>query len=397
MNEPRVWVAGIGMTPFVSPSKGRAYTELARVAVHEALADAGASIAEVEQVFAGYVYGDSASGQCAVYGVGMGGAPIVNVNNNCASGSTALYLARQAILAGSADCVLALGFEQMPRGALAETFLDRPQPLAPFMRVAESRYERDGAPLAPYLFGCAARDYAARYGLKRDTLARLSVKSRRHAAHNPRAIFCEPLSVETVIESPCVFDPLTRLQCCPPTSGAAAAILVSERWIRRRGDARRGVAIAAQAMTTDREDSFSGDMQSAVGESMTRRASQQAYDLAGIGPEDIALAEVHDCFTINELISYEALGLARAGEAERMVQDDDNTYGGRIVVNPSGGLLAKGHPLGATGLAQCYEIVTQLRGNAGNRQVEGANTGLQHNIGLGGACVVTLYEAVRHA
>jgi acetyl-CoA acyltransferase len=391
MNEPRIWIAGVGMTAFVSPGRGQTYTELAQAAVREALEDAGMGIADIGQIVAGYVYGDSTSGQRAVYGVGMEGVPVINVNNNCASGSTALYLARQAILGGSVDCVLALGFEQMPRGALAESFQDRPRPLDPWLQVAAGRYEQAAAPLAPYLFGCAARDYAAQYGLRPDTLARISVKSRRHAAGNPRAIFRDALSIEDVLASPLIFDPLTRLQCCPPTSGAAAAILVSERLAGRLRNGRRRVSIAAQVMTTDQADSFSGDMQAAVGATMTRRAARQAYEQAGIGPEGIHVVELHDCFTINELISYEALGLAREGEAERMVHDGDNTHGGRIVVNPSGGLLAKGHPLGATGLAQCHELVMQLRGDAGARQVERARTGLQHNIGLGGACVVTIY------
>lgn len=393
MTDPRAWIAGIGMTPFVSPSRGATYVELARTAVREALEDAGIDFSAIEQVYAGYVYGDSTSGQCAVYGVGALGVPVINVNNNCASGSTALYLARQAIVGGSADCVLALGFEQMPRGALSEHFADRPSPLGSWMEVAATRYVQGGAPMAPYLFGCAARDYASRYGLRADTLARISVKSRAHAAHNPRAMFRDPLTIEQVLASPTVFDPLTRLQCCPPTSGAAAAILVSERFLARLSVMKPHVSIAAQVMTTDTADSFEGDMKVAVGESMTRRAAGQAYEIAGIGPEDVQVVELHDCFTINELISYEALGLVPPGEAERMVADGANTYGGRVVVNPSGGLLAKGHPLGATGLAQCHELVTQLRGAAGQRQVQDARVGLQHNIGLGGACVVTLYES----
>lgn len=394
MTEPRAWIAGVGMTPFVSPGRGANYVELARAAVCEALDDAGLDLGEIEQVCAGYVYGDSTSGQCAVYGLGMHGAPIVNVNNNCASGSSALYLARQAIVGGSADCVLALGFEQMPRGALSEHFSDRPSPLGAWMDVAATRHAQEGAPMAPYLFGCAARDYASSHGLRADTLARISVKSRAHALHNPRAMFRDPLTIEQVLASPMVFDPLTRLQCCPPTSGAAAAILVSGRFLARSRAAKPPrVSLAAQVMTTDTADSFEGDMRIAVGESMTRRAARRAYEIAGIGPEDIKVVELHDCFTINELISYEALGLAPIGEAERMVVDGDNTYGGRVVVNPSGGLLAKGHPLGATGLAQCHELVTQLRGEAGVRQVADAHLGLQHNIGLGGACVVTIYES----
>src|SRR5690606_26734082 len=235
----------------------------------------------------------------------------------------------------------------------------------------------------------AAREYAGRHGLGPEGFAAVTVKARRHAALNPRAVFRDPVTVEQVLASPMLFDPLTRLQCCPPTCGAAAAVLVSDAFARRRG-LPRDVAILAQAMATDRPDSLGGDMGMAVGAGMTQAASQQVYREAGVGPEDIRLVELHDCFTSNEVLSYEALGLVEPGGAARMIHDGDNTFGGRYVVNPSGGLLSKGHPLGATGLAQCFELVNQLRGTCGPRQVPVPRFGLQHNIGLGGACVVTL-------
>lgn len=218
------------------------------------------------------------------------------------------------------------------------------------------------------------------------------MKARSHAARNPRALFREPITLDDVLASPNVFDPLTRLQCCPPTCGAAAAVLCSAAFARRHGLDQR-VRIAAQAMTTDGNSSFDErDMRKLVGYDMARRAAHAVYEEAGVAPEDIPVVELHDCFTTNELIAYEALGLCREGEAERFVIDGQNTYGGRVVTNPSGGLLSKGHPLGATGLAQCAELVWQLRGEAGERQVDGARLALQHNLGLGGACVVTLYE-----
>jgi acetyl-CoA acetyltransferase len=193
--------------------------------------------------------------------------------------------------------------------------------------------------------------------------------------------------------SPPIFGPLTRLQCCPPTCGAAAAIIVSESALKRLGG--RAVEIVAQSMRTDPESSFdSGSMISMVGYDMARLAAQDVYEAAGVGPEDVDVVELHDCFTANELLTYEALGLAEAGGAERFIWDGDNTYGGKVVTNPSGGLLSKGHPLGATGLAQCAELVWQVRGDAQDRQVEGARTALQHNLGLGGACVVSLYRPV---
>jgi sterol carrier protein 2 len=185
-----------------------------------------------------------------------------------------------------------------------------------------------------------------------------------------------------------------RLMACPPTCGAAAAVLVSEAYAKRMG-LRQDVAIRAQAMTTDYASTFdAGDMMRVVGYDMAKAAANQVYEAAGVGPEDIPVVELHDCFTHNELITYEALGLCGEGEAAKFIADGDNTYGGRVVTKPSGGLLSKGHPLGATGLAQCYELTHQLRGSAGERQVESAKLALQHNLGLGGACVVTLYEAV---
>ncbi len=393
MNRGRVLIAGVGMTAFAPPGKSAPYTQLAAEAVREALQDAGLSYDEIQQSYVGYVYGDSTSGQRALYEVGLSGAPIVNVNNNCSTGSTALFLARQAVESGAVQCALALGFEQMARGALAEQYADRPSPLERLIDVAERRHGSSDAPVALRLFGGAARDYMARYGASRETFARIAVKAREHAARNPKAVFRDRVSVEAVLASPSMFDPLTRLQCCPPTCGAAAAVVVSESFALRRG-LQRSVAIAAQAMTTDTQTSFGGDAIAAVGYDMSAAAVRAVYEQAGVGPQDLSVVELHDCFSSNELLSYEALGLAPAGEAERLVMDGDNTYGGRYVVNPSGGLLSKGHPLGATGLAQCYELVNQLRGAAGPRQVEGARLALQHNIGLGGACVVTLYERV---
>jgi acetyl-CoA acetyltransferase len=390
---PKVRVAGVGMVPFAKPSASAPYHEMGAQAARDALADAGIDYRLVEQAHVGYVYGDSTCGQAALYGVGMSGIPIVNVTNNCATGSTALFLARQAIASGAADCVLALGFEQMERGALGAKFTDRPDPLARFQGAMDGMQGLEPAtPIAAQYFGGAARRHIADYGTRPETFAKIAVKARRHAARNPLAVFRNEVTLDEVMASPNVFAPLTRLQCCPPTCGAAAAVLCSPAFAQRHG-LKAGVAIAAQAMTTDGPESFeSHDMRRLIGFDMSRAAARNVYEAAGIGPEDIAVVELHDCFTANELLSYEALDLAPDGGGERLVEDGDNTYGGRWVVNPSGGLLSKGHPLGATGLAQCAELVWQLRGQAGERQVEGARNALQHNLGLGGACVVTLYE-----
>lgn len=390
----RVLVAGVGMVPFATPSKSDSYDVLAEGAVRAALADAGVDLAQLQQVYAGYVYGDSASGQHAVYRVGMTGVPLINVSNNCSTGSSALFLARQAVASGAADCVLALGFEQMQRGALTGHWDDRPSPFARFDDVINRvQGDLEDVPLAPRYFGGAGAAYCEKHGMDPAVFAQISVKSRRHAAGNPYAVFTAPVTVEEVLASPRIFGPLTRLQCCPPTCGAAAAVLVSDEFARARG-LRADVAIAAQAMTTDRPASFDGDLMRLVGYDMTADAARQVYEASGADPRDIPVVELHDCFTTNELISYEALGLTGEGTAEKFIADGDNTYGGRVVTNPSGGLLSKGHPLGATGLAQCAELVWQLRGEAGPRQVHGASLALQHNIGLGGAAVVTLYEKV---
>lgn len=383
-------IAGVAMTRFHTPRSSPPYTALAEQAARNALADAGLDYVDVGAVYAGYVYGDSACGQRAVYAVGLTGVPVVNVNNNCATGSSALFLARQAVAAG-ADCVLALGFEQMRPGAIVEVFEDRPSPLQPFLEVADRRFGESEAPIALRLFGAAAREYAQTYGADPALFAGIAVKARRHAGQNPNAVFVDPITLEEVMASPMLFDPLTRLQCCPPTCGAAAALVVSPAFARRRGLTGL-VEIAGQAMRTDGPDSFAGSAIAAVGAGMGRAAAEAAYAEAGLGPEDLSVVELHDCFTINEIIAYEALGLAPDGGAAKLAADGDNTYGGRFVVNPSGGLLSKGHPLGATGLAQCYELTQHLRGAAGARQVEGARTALQHNVGLGGACVVTVYR-----
>ena len=391
-----VFVAGVGMTPFVKPGTEPPYTEMGAAAVRMALEDAGLDYGLIQQAYAGYVYGDSTAGQAVLYQVGMTGIPVINVNNNCSTGSTALYLARQAVQSGVVDCALALGFEQMAPGAIGNVFDDRPAPLGKFLDLADALQGRSDSPMAIRLFGGAGAEYQERYDIQDATFAMIVVKARRHAQQNERAIFRKQVTVEDVLASPRFVGPLTRLQCCPPTCGAAAAVVCTDDFARRYGLDRR-VAIVGQAMTTDYRSTFDDrSRMKVVGYDMSAAAARQVYQQAGIGPDDVDVVELHDCFTTNELISYEALGLTPEGTAERFIWDGDNTYGGRVVTNPSGGLLAKGHPLGATGLAQCAELTWQLRGQAGPRQVEGARIALQHNIGLGGACVVTMYERTSH-
>lgn len=389
---PRARIAGVGMIPFTKPGQSEDWDVMAEKAIRLALADAGIDYGQVQQAYAGYVYADSTAGQSAAYRVGCTGIPIVNVNNNCSTGSTALFLARQAIESGMAECVLAFGFEQMLPGALGAVFTDRKRALDHHLTRQEALLGQDDtSPLVAQQFGGAGLDYQARYGAPDEVFGMIAVKARAHAANNPLALFRDPLTLDEVMASKHLYGPLTRFQACPPTCGAAAALLVSPAFAARHGlDA--GVEIIGQAMTTDYAATFEGGtMMSVVGYEMTQQAARMVYDQAGLGPDDIQAVELHDCFTANELISYEALGLCPEGGAEAYIRSGGNTYGGSHVTNPSGGLLSKGHPLGATGLAQCYELTQQLRGTADRRQVENMRFGLQHNLGLGGACVVTLY------
>ena len=387
----RVNVIGVGMTKFAKPGASDDYHVMAANAGKAALADAGVAFDEVEQAYAGYVYGDSTCGQRAVYEIGLTGIPVFNVNNNCSTGSTALMLGKQAIEGGIAECVLVVGFEKMEKGALGSKFNDRTNPLELHVNVMNQTQGFTAAPPAAQMFGGAGREYRWKYGTKRETFGKVSEKARKHAANNPFALFNQVLSLDEIMASEEVFDPLTRFQCCPPTCGAAAAILCSDEFARKKGIS-RPVYIAAQAMATDTPRSFEDSMIRMVGYEMAKSAADKVYARAGLGPKDVDVVELHDCFTANEILTYEALGLCGEGEAEKFIEEGQNTYGGRVVTNPSGGLLSKGHPLGATGLAQCTELVWHLRGQAEARQVEGAKVALQHNLGLGGACVVTMYR-----
>ena len=389
-----ILVGGVGMVPFVKPSANLGYDQLGSEAVRLALEDAGIAYEDVDQAYAGYVYGDSCADQRVLYAAGFTGVPIVNVNNNCSTGSTALYLARQAIEGGMAECVLAVGFEQMKPGAIGDTFTDRVSPFAAFDESCQALVDVE-LPLALRYFGGAGREHMERYGTTLGDFAKVRAKASRHAANNPLSVFRNVMTEEDVLASPTLWPGvMTRLMACPPTCGGAAAVLMSRDFAKRKGLDPK-VRIAAQVMVTDTPATFgSASMINLVGGEMTRKASAKVYEDAGVGPEDLTLVELHDCFAHNEVITYEGLGLCPTGGASRFIADGDNSYGGRVVTNPSGGLLSKGHPLGATGLAQCYELTNQLRGTADARQVDGARHGLQHNLGLGGACVVTMYEGI---
>jgi acetyl-CoA acetyltransferase len=386
-----VVVAGVGMTKFHKPGV-MDYPALTKEAGEQALADAGIGYGDVQQAYVGYVFGDSTCGQRSVYQLGMTGIPVINVNNNCATGSTALMLAWQAVGSGAVECALALGFEKMEKGSLGTKYGDRTNPLDKHALLMMDLQGFGAAPPAPQMFGGAGREHMTKYGTTPEQLAKIASKNRKHAVDNERSQFRQATSVEEVLASPMVFEPLTKFQCCPTTDGAAAAVVCSEAFAAKHGIGARP-KIAAMALTTDGPTTFEPkSMIKMVGQDMAIAAAKQVYEEAGIGPEEVDVIELHDCFTANELITYEALGLCGEGQGGKLIEDDATTYGGKWVVNPSGGLLSKGHPLGATGLAQCFELNQQLRGMCGPRQVEGAEIALQHNLGLGGACVVAMYR-----
>ncbi|RSN30415.1 lipid-transfer protein [Amycolatopsis sp. WAC 04169] len=389
----KVYVVGVGMTKFEKPGRreGWDYPQMAKESGTKALADAGISFDEVRQAYVGYVYGESTSGQRAVYELGMTGIPVVNVNNNCSTGSTALYLAAEAIRGGRADCALALGFEKMQPGSLGSTYDDREQPMGRHIQ-ALAEISEVLFPPAPWMFGAAGREHMKTYGTTAEHFAKIGEKNHRHSVNNPYAQFQESYSLQDVLDSRMIYDPLTKLQCSPTSDGSGAAILASESFVDSHGLAGQAVEIVGQAMTTDFASTFDGTAKNIIGYDMNVQAARQVYDQAGLGAEDFQVIELHDCFSANELLLYEALGLCAEGEAGKLVDSGDTTYGGKWVVNPSGGLISKGHPLGATGLAQCAELTWQLRGTADKRQVDGVQAALQHNIGLGGAAVVTAYQ-----
>jgi sterol carrier protein 2 len=386
------FVAGVDMVKFVKPGKQKSYREMASTSILGAINEAGIDPSLIEQAYGGYIYGDSTCAQHAVYDAFMTGIPVINVNNNCSSGSTALFLARQAVQSGAVECALAFGFEEMQPGALGSHWDDRESPFDNFLKVLDDGEYPEG-PLALRCFGAAGHYYMEQYGASPDLFAKVAVKTRNHAMVNPFALFSKPITVDEVLGAPVLYmDFLTRLMCCPPTCGAGAAVICSEGFAKRHKVPAR-VEIVGQAMATDTAETWDDPLQ-LIGADMTRRAAKSVYDQSGIGVEEVDVVELHDCFTTNEVVTYEGLGLCAEGGATAFVDASDNTYGGKFVVNPSGGLMSKGHPIGATGLAQCYELVNQMRGTAGQRQVPNAKIGLQHNLGLGGAAVVTMYRSV---
>jgi len=391
----KTYVVGVGMTKFEKPGRRENfdYPDMAKEAVDNAMKDAGLEYKDVKQACVGYVYGDSTCGQRALYPLGMTGIPVYNINNNCATGSSALFLAHQLVSGGVADCVLALGFEKMQKGSLSAGYTDRANPVQPHVEAMMSVRDLEAGPMAAQLFGNAGREHMDKYGTKDEHFAKIAWKNHMHSVNNPCSQFQDEYTMEQISGAPMVHQPLTKLQCCPTSDGGAAALVVSQEFVKERGLEQRAVEIVGMEMATDLPSAFEDkSCIKAVGFDMTKHAASKLFSKTGLGPQDVQVVELHDCFSANELITYEALGLCPIGEAGAFIDAGDNTYGGKYVVNPSGGLISKGHPLGATGLAQCYELTSQVRGEAAKRQVPGASLALQHNLGLGGAVVVALYR-----
>ena len=302
-------------------------------------------------------------------------------------------MAREAVSHGAADCVMVVGFEKMFPGSLQSFFQDRTNPTGTTVEMMRATRGVTNAPGAAQMFGNAGREYMEKYGASARDFAEIARVNHQHSAANPYSQFQDVYTLEQIESSQSIFPPLTKLQCCPTSDGAAAAIIVSESFLSQRPHLRsQAILIAGQHLATDSPSLFDRSAISLVGYDMSAHAAKTAMAEANISPHEVRVCELHDCFSANEMVTLDALGLCEEGKAHEMVRSGDITYGGRCVVNPSGGLISKGHPLGASGLAQCAELVWQLRGWATNRLVPRAKVALQHNLGLGGAAVVTVYR-----
>ncbi|KAK4057875.1 hypothetical protein OIO90_001094 [Microbotryomycetes sp. JL221] len=400
----KTYVIGVGCTAFEKPRNRVDYPYLAIEAATKALLDAGVNYDEVEQAYAGYVYGDSTCGQRALYGLGLTQIPIINVNNNCSTGSSALYLARQMVELGAVNCAMALGFEKMAPGSLNAVFADRAPPMEKTIAMTAELGGFGEGPFAAQIFGNGGEEYCQKYGATWEDICAIAAKNHKHSVNNPYSQFRNAMTTEQVLKDKPVSGKMTRGCCCPTSDGAACAIIASEDFVKKHNLQNQAIEIVGQSMTTDSPRLFND--RSAIeltGADMTRKAAQAAYKQAGISPADLSVIELHDCFAANELLVYDALGLTEPGKAHELVRGNNNTYGGKYVINPSGGLESKGHPLGATGLGMVFYLTMQLRGWAGPMQMEDAKPGvkekqgkqayaLAHNLGLGGSCVVTVLK-----
>jgi len=392
--ESPVYVLGVGMTKFIKPRKTRFYPEMGYEAGVKAMLDAQINYDDVETGVACYCYGDTTSGQRIFYQFGMTGIPIYNTNNACATGSTGLHMARTLIKNGAIDCALVIGFEQMNPGSIKSVWDDRPSPMGLSVKMMADTRGMDDSPRNAQYFANAGKEYMEKYGAEARDFAEIARISHEHSQRNPYAQFQQKYTLEEIEKSTMIHYPLTKLQCSPTSDGAGAAVIVSQKFLDARPHLKsQAILMAGQSLMTDSPQLYSKSSMDLVGYDMTRRAAQAAYKEANVSPKEIKVCELHDCFSANELILLEGLGFSEPGKAHEMVRRGDITYGGKgPIVNPSGGLISKGHPLGATGLAQCAELTWQLRGWANNRLAENTDVALQHNLGLGGAVVINIYK-----
>jgi sterol carrier protein 2 len=362
--QSNAYVLGVGMTKFIKPRRTRDYVEMGYEAGVKAMLDAGINYDDVETGVACYCYGETTSGQRIFYQFGMSSIPIYNTNNACATGSTGLHMARTLIRAGAVDCVLVIGFEMMQPGAIKSTYTDRPSPMGLETQMMEETYGKHDTPRNAQFFGNAGREYMDKYGAKLEDFAEIGRISHEHSQRNPYAQFQQEYTLKEIMDSTMIHSPLTKLQCSPTSDGAGAAVIVSERFLEKHSKLKdQAILMAGQALRTDDPSLYSKSAMDLIGFGMSKRAAQDAMKEAGVTPKDVGVCELHDCFSANELILLEGLGFCEKGKAHEMVRNGDITYGGKgPVINPSGGLISKGHPLGATGLAQCCELTWQLRG-----------------------------------
>jgi len=376
-----VYILGVDMIKF-GRFPDRSVPNIGAEAALMALDDAGLTIEDMEALYCGNLGQSSGMvGQRILQEIGQTGIPVVNCANACATGATAFREAWTSIKAGLYDVVLAVGVEQMGKGLLGGTGAGKGIPKEGLL----------GSGTMPAVFAEAGMEHSRHYGTTFEQFAKISVKNHHHSTMNPKAMYQIETPLDDVMNAEMISYPNTKLMCSVNVDGSAAAVLVSEKKAKELG-MKRAVKVRASVITSDpyqERDLVMPDVNTC-----TRKAAKEAYEMAGVGPEDINLVELHDCFATAEMLHYENLGLCGDGEAGRMIDEGEVELGGRVPVNVSGGLLSKGHPLGATGIANIYEVSTHLRGEAGERQVEGAKLGLTHVIGLGSACGIHILEKV---
>uniref|UniRef100_A0A0K0FRA0 Sterol carrier protein 2 n=1 Tax=Strongyloides venezuelensis TaxID=75913 RepID=A0A0K0FRA0_STRVS len=395
----KVYVVGVGMTPFVKPQSRPEwdYPDMVKEAVIEALTDAKLQYTDIQQAAVSWIYGTTCSGQRALYELGFTGIPIFNVNNACASGSSGVFLCKQILESGNADCVLAVGFEKMAPGSLesmAGNLNDRAQPIENHIGVMSETYGLFPAPITCQMFGNAGKEHMEKYGTKREHFAKIAYKNHLHSVHNPKSQFRKEFTLDQVTNARKIYDFVGLLECSPTSDGSAAIVMCSEKFFDKYPHLKsQAVEIVGMEMGTDEPSVFKENSNiKMIGFDMIEKISKRLYKNTGLTPKDVQVIELHDCFAPNELITYEAIGLCPIGKGGEIVDNNDNTYGGKWVINPSGGLISKGHPIGATGVAQVVELSNQLRGRCGKRQVPNCRVAMQHNIGIGGAGIVALYR-----